>query len=214
MTAELSRITRPPSPGRGRPHARPWRSACRGRWRRRWRAWSRSLRSWRAVRTACVLVSSGLYLRRFAWTPIVRHRMVPGTASVDDPALADFWARRRRRSNPPLASSILRLLQAQDGRCPLCGTLLLHADQQPQHPEAWEQWFKAVRQAIRKSAVTADTGDGPPDEPAAARLVHTHCHRRVGFSRWSTSGGPALLSACEPPGACLSRMRLAPHVRF
>src|SRR6266536_3111786 len=33
MTAELSRITRPPSPGRGRPHARPWRSACRGRCR-------------------------------------------------------------------------------------------------------------------------------------------------------------------------------------
>jgi RNA-directed DNA polymerase len=143
---------------------------------------------------------SGRYLTKFAWTPIVRHRMVPGTASVDDPALADFWARRRRRSNPPLASSILRLLQAQDGRCPLCGTLLLHADQQPQHPEAWEQWFKAVRQAIRKSAVTADTGDGPPDEPAAPRLVHTHCHRRLGFSRWSTSGGPALLSAREPPG--------------
>jgi RNA-directed DNA polymerase len=118
--------------------------------------------------------------------------MVPGTASVDDPALADFWSKRRRRSNPPLASTTLRLLQAQDGRCPLCGTLLLHADQQPQHPQAWEQWFKAVRQAIRKSAVTADTGDGPPDEPAAPRLVHTHCRR--------TRGGPALLPACEPSG--------------
>jgi RNA-directed DNA polymerase len=135
---------------------------------------------------------SGRYLAKFAWTPIVRHRMVPGTASVDDPALADFWSKRRRRSNPPLASTTLRLLQAQDGRCPLCGTLLLHADQQPQHPEAWEQWFKAVRQAIRKSAVTADTGDGPPDEPAAPRLVHTHCRR--------TRGGPALLPACEPSG--------------
>jgi RNA-directed DNA polymerase len=135
---------------------------------------------------------SGRYLARFAWTPIVRHRMVPGTASVDDPALADFWAKRRRRSNPPLASTTLRLLQAQDGRCPLCGTLLLHADQQPQHPEAWEQWFKAARQAIRKSAVTADTGDGPPDEPAAPRLLHTHCRR--------PRGGPAPLSACEPLG--------------
>jgi RNA-directed DNA polymerase len=135
---------------------------------------------------------SGRYLTKFAWTPIVRHQMVPGTASVDDPALADFWSKRRRRSNPPLASTTLRLLQAQDGRCPLCGTLLLHADQQPQHPQAWEQWFKAVRQAIRKSAVTADTGDGPPDEPAAPRLVHTHCRR--------TRGGPALLPACEPSG--------------
>lgn len=137
---------------------------------------------------------SGRYLTKFAWTPIVRHRMVPGTASVDDPALADFWAKRRRRSNPPLARTILRLLQAQDGRCPLCGTLLLHADQQPQHPEAWEQWFKAVRQAIRKCAVTADTGGGPLDEPAAPRLVHTHCRRR------GESGGPALLPAGEPLG--------------
>jgi len=56
------------------------------------------------------------------------------------------------------------------------------------------QWFKAVRQAIRKSAVTGDTGDGPPDEPAAPLLVHTH-RRRLG-----TSGSPALLSACEPSG--------------
>src|SRR6266508_4372573 len=31
MTAELSTITRPPDPSRGSPHARPWRSACRGR---------------------------------------------------------------------------------------------------------------------------------------------------------------------------------------
>ncbi|MFK0297557.1 hypothetical protein ACIQU6_44965 [Streptomyces sp. NPDC090442] len=45
---------------------------------------------------------SGLFLRRFAWTPIVRHRMVPGTASPNDPALADFWTTRHRRSKPLL----------------------------------------------------------------------------------------------------------------
>ena len=28
---------------------------------------------------------TGFYLRKFAWTPIVRHRMVAGTASPDDP---------------------------------------------------------------------------------------------------------------------------------
>src|SRR4051794_6086277 len=30
---------------------------------------------------------SGIYLRQFAWTKIVRHKMVMGTASPDDPAL-------------------------------------------------------------------------------------------------------------------------------
>jgi RNA-directed DNA polymerase len=140
---------------------------------------------------------SGRYLTKFAWTPIVRHRMVPGTASVDDPALADFWAKRRRRSQPPLATSALRLLRMQDGRCPLCGTLLLHADHEPQHPDEWEQWFKAVRLALRKQAVITEAGHGTLDEPAVPRLVHAHCRRRRTLG---TGGSPALLSAHEPPG--------------
>jgi RNA-directed DNA polymerase len=46
--------------------------------------------------------NSGAYLLKFAWTRIVRHQMVPGTASPDDANLADYWAKRRRRSTPPL----------------------------------------------------------------------------------------------------------------
>ena len=141
--------------------------------------------------------SSGRYLRRFAWTPIVRHRMVPGTASVDDPALAEFWALRRRRGNPLLDPVTLRLLRAQDGRCPRCGSLLLHADHQPQDPHEWEQWFKVVRHAIRKHAVIAETGRATPDEPAALRLVHTHCRRHQSSD---TGGSPARLPVCEPSG--------------
>ena len=41
--------------------------------------------------------NSGFYLRKFAWTPIIRHRMVATTASPDDPSLVDYWYRRRRR---------------------------------------------------------------------------------------------------------------------
>lgn len=71
---------------------------------------------------------SGAYLFKFAWTKIVRHQMVKGSASPDDPALADYWNTRRRRNKPPLDSAGLRLLMAQHGRCPLCGDYLLHAD--------------------------------------------------------------------------------------
>jgi hypothetical protein len=39
--------------------------------------------------------ASGRYLRKFAWTPIVRRRMVPGTASVDDPALGQAAAQQQ-----------------------------------------------------------------------------------------------------------------------
>jgi hypothetical protein len=35
------------------------------------------------------------HLIKFAWTPIIRHQMVMGTASPDDPGLTDYWAARR-----------------------------------------------------------------------------------------------------------------------
>ncbi|MGW3150951.1 group II intron reverse transcriptase/maturase, partial [Streptomyces sp. NPDC001177] len=136
---------------------------------------------------------SGLFLRRFAWTPIVRHRMVPGTASPDDPALADFWATRHRRSKPLLDPVTLRLFRAQDGRCSLCGALLLHADRGPQTPDEWEQWFKVVRHATRKHAVEADTGT--PDERVTPRLVHTVCRRRRARGR---RGRPPQMRAPGP----------------
>ena len=43
---------------------------------------------------------SGAYLLKFSWTQIVRHVMVKGWASPDDPALTDYWAKRRRRADP------------------------------------------------------------------------------------------------------------------
>ena len=50
---------------------------------------------------------------------IVRHQMVKGSVVADDPALAEYWAgRRRRAAPPPLDDLSLRLLQAQRGRCP------------------------------------------------------------------------------------------------
>ncbi len=71
--------------------------------------------------------ASGAHLARFAWTDIVRHIMVKGGASPDDPALTDYWAERRRKIKPPVDGYTLRLLTRQDGRCPLCGNELLTA---------------------------------------------------------------------------------------
>jgi RNA-directed DNA polymerase len=137
---------------------------------------------------------TGFYLRKFAWTPIVRHRMVNGGASPDDPALTDYWAQRRRRSTLPLGTATVRLLQLQHGRCPLCRGLLLYADHEPRSPHEWEQWLTATRKAIRVRAVVVWAA-GAPDERVANRLIHTHCHRRLG-------GGdsPALLPTHEPVG--------------
>jgi RNA-directed DNA polymerase len=116
---------------------------------------------------------SGAYLLKFAWTKIVRHQQVQGTASPDDPALADYWATRRRRRKPPLNPSGLRMLKEQHGRCPRCGDLLLHADREPQSPDDWEQWTRATRKAIAKNAIVR-YGGSPTDENKY-RLIHANC---------------------------------------
>jgi RNA-directed DNA polymerase len=138
---------------------------------------------------------SGAYLRRFAWTKIVRHQMVRGTSSPDDPALTGYWADRRRRGIPrPMDIASLRLLEAQRGQCPLCGELLLDADRPPQSPREWEQWLTVTRKAMIRNAIVLRP-DGTPDE-ATLRLLHAHCHRQ--YARSSKS--PALLPASEPAG--------------
>jgi RNA-directed DNA polymerase len=138
---------------------------------------------------------TGFYLRKFAWTKIVRHRMVAGRASPDDAALTGYWDQRRRRARLPVDPATWHLLRRQRGRCPLCRGLLLHADHQPQGPDEWEQWHTATRKAIRKHAITSVMDLGTPDERAAHHLIHAYCQRRIG-----NGANPALLPGPEPSG--------------
>jgi RNA-directed DNA polymerase len=138
---------------------------------------------------------SGAYLAKFAWTKIVRHRMVKGRSSTDDPALIQYWADRRRKGPPlPMDRTSLHLLVVQGGFCALCKGLLLHADRPPQSPQEWEQRLAVTRKAIAKKYIVVRE-DGTPDE-MKLRLIHAHCQRRhVGDST-----GTALLPASEPSG--------------
>jgi len=119
---------------------------------------------------------SGAYLHKFVWTPIVRHAPVTGAASPDDPALAHYWAdRRRKQKPPPLAPALMRQIHKQRGRCPECGDYLLHADHEPQSPAQWEIWFTAIRTAIVKTAIATQT---PGRTDAHNRLLHSYCQTR------------------------------------
>lgn len=124
---------------------------------------------------------SGAYLHRFGWTHIVRHQIVKGGASPDDPALTEYWAWRRRKTPPlPIDNTSLWLLGAQDGRCPICKDTLFAVDHRPQSPLEWEQWLATTRKTITKIA-TWDNGTSDTAEP---RLIHAHCrsgqHARTG----------------------------------
>src|SRR3954466_3727680 len=121
--------------------------------------------------------ASGAYLVKFSWTDIVRHTLVTGGASPDDPALAEYWSARRRRIKPPLDGYTLRLLAKQNGRCPLCGDELLSADQPPQSPDEWERWWLQItRKAIVADYLVHHGRSGPPGENTT-RLAHATCQR-------------------------------------
>jgi RNA-directed DNA polymerase len=143
--------------------------------------------------------ASGVYLSKFAWMRIVRHQLVTGASSPDDPALTEYWAERRRKTpHPAIGKARLRPYRTQDGRCPLCGDWLLPADDPPPTPHQWEQWLASTRKTIKIVKHTDGTSDNKP------RLVHTSCHRRHKIPPRQ----PPSASAHPPaPGACLSRMR-------
>lgn len=134
---------------------------------------------------------SGAYLLKHSWTKIVRHQMVQGRSSPDDPTLADYWTRRRQRILQPVGNTSLRLLQAQNGRCPACGNLLLHADQPPRTLSEWEQWLLAVRHAIRKDAVIVERTPATPDETTVAQLIHSRCRTRTNPRPGTAPAAPA-----------------------
>jgi len=125
---------------------------------------------------------TGAYLHQYAWTKIVRHAPVPGRYSPDDPALAQYWADRRRKRRPPqLAPTWENALRYQRGLCPLCGTPLLFTDRPPDSPHQWETWYAAIRKALAHKAIAEHNSRTTP------RLVHTHCTRPPAADRRNTS---------------------------
>ena len=137
------------------------------------------------------------FLVKFAWTAIVRHQLVAGRASPDDPHLIDYWVARRRKVKPPLDNYNLGLLAKQDGRCPLCGDHLLVPDQPPQSPHQWERWWLHVtRRAIAADYLTHH-GRGGALDGNRTRLVHTSCHRSLQLRK---RRNPMLPSPATPMG--------------
>jgi RNA-directed DNA polymerase len=130
---------------------------------------------------------TGAYLPNPAWTDIVRHTLVKGRASVDDPDLTRYWAQRRGKVRPPLDSYTTRLLSRQDRRCTLCGDDLLTVEDPPADHLVHH------------------------DQPGMSRdrrthLVHAHCSQKSILSGRSRHRAVAA-EARTALAACLGRMR-------
>ena len=98
-------------------------------------------------------------LRKFAWTKIVRHRLVPQNYSPDDPTLQDYW-RQRRLKTTTMEYRYQQLSQRQNGLCPVCH----------QHLESGEETH--IHHVIPKR-------HGGTDNLVNLRLVHANCHRQI-----------------------------------
>lgn len=102
----------------------------------------------------------GGYLLKFSWFTIVRHRLVQGTASPDDPSLRDYWWSRRKITMRSLSPSDVKLAEAQDWRCPVCGRdLLIDGEELHRH-------HKNPRSM------------GGSDAHSNRELVHLYCHQQ------------------------------------
>ena len=124
---------------------------------------------------------SGAYLIKFSWTKIVRHAMVRGAASPDDPALAGYWADRRRKQPPPPIErhrSDTSTDQSQEG--PMSPVLRRSATSRRSNTRKprtqWEQWVRvppwfAISQTAHHLPRHGEVDGIKP------RLIHSFCRR-------------------------------------
>jgi RNA-directed DNA polymerase len=96
--------------------------------------------------------ASGAYLHKFAWTTSSDTRSSTARRPPDDPALADYWAKRRRKTPLPIDKTSRWLLKAQAGQCPVCRDTLLPDHDRPQTPHEWERWLATTRKTITRSS--------------------------------------------------------------
>lgn len=99
-------------------------------------------------------------LMKLAWIPIVRHTLVKGSSSPDDPSLVEYWARRNMRRNFELSRREYVLAEKQQGLCVRCGETI-HND---------ECLGVHYVQALRT---------GGERTPENKRLMHLYCHLQV-----------------------------------
>ena len=79
---------------------------------------------------------TGRYLLRFSDFRIVRHVLVRGASSPDDPSLRDYWWARQKVNARHLTPSDLKLAEAQTWCCRVCGMSLFNGEEIPTLPQA------------------------------------------------------------------------------
>ena len=128
---------------------------------------------------------TGAYLPKFAWTKIVRHVMVTGTASPDDPDLARYWADRRgKQHNGPLSVLLLAKLKLSEDAArsaePCCCTPNANHSTRASGNSgcAAPERRSANSTSPPGTALTINASSTPPAGPGPPHRQHQHCSLR------------------------------------
>ncbi|NES23111.1 MAG: group II intron reverse transcriptase/maturase, partial [Symploca sp. SIO3E6] len=112
---------------------------------------------------------SGQYLLKFSWFNVMRHTMVKGDASPDDPHLKVYWELRRKRKSSQLIPSYQRLARRQEYKCPVCSESLFNGEPLEKH----------------HIIPRAQGGDDSYDN---LELMHYFCHQQLHLVRQQSEG--------------------------
>ena len=72
-----------------------------------------------------------------------------------------------------------RLWMAQDGRCALCGQVMLRSRFEAPHGRIWAKRRASVDHILARAA-------GGGDKPGNLQLAHASCNKRKGAEAWPT----------------------------
>lgn len=132
---------------------KPWH------WLRR-RYWGRLRRTSRSTWVFGDARGKQTPLLRFSWTPIVRHVIVKGRNSPDDPTLDVYWAIRNKRRHADLGRRQQALSKRQKGICPVCGESVHNGE------------YLHIHRLVSKRL-------GGSDDLGNMQLLHLYCHQQV-----------------------------------
>ena len=99
-------------------------------------------------------------MHKFAWTRILRHRLVRHGASPDDLALADYWPWRQRGVLLPIKKTTQELTDSQDSRCAICGGHLFAVEARTLNAREWEKWGRPRHDHHERDAADPASGQG------------------------------------------------------
>jgi RNA-directed DNA polymerase len=107
---------------------------------------------------------SGRYLLKFCEHKIVRHPLVKGRSSPDDPSLREYWWARQKVNARHLTAGDMRIAESQTWCCPYCRMSLFNGEEIHRHHRV-------------------PKAEGGTDAPSNRSLVHLYCHQQQHRSR-------------------------------